>query len=133
MKILFITILLLLNAAVGKLHMLNVQQREPVTFALTNGQWFNGKTFELKTFYSANGKFTLKKPARLDSTIDLNGAYCVPPFAEAHNHNIDGAVEERSRRAIEKYLADGVFYVKIQGNFPIGEPGGPILNLRLPD
>ena len=62
-------------------------------------------------------------------------AWIIPPFAEAHNHNIDGAVEARSLAAIRKYVADGVFYVKIQGNYPltdeqrrrlpINRPGAP--------
>ena len=79
--------------------------------------------------------FRFEKPARIDRTLDLAGAWIVPPFAEAHNHNIDGAVEERSLAAIRKYVADGVFYVKIQGNYPltdeqrrrlpINRPGAP--------
>ncbi|HEU4689309.1 MAG TPA: amidohydrolase family protein, partial [Vicinamibacterales bacterium] len=75
------------------------------------------------------------EPARIDRAIDLSGTWVVPPFAEAHNHNIDGAVEQRSLAAIRKYAADGVFYVKIQGNYaltdeqrrrlPINRPGAP--------
>ena len=53
----------------------------------------------------------------------MAGSWVVPPFAEAHNHNITGwehdAVEERNRKVISKYVADGVFYVKIQGSFPL--------------
>ena len=109
-------------------------QTDPV-IALTNGRWFDGTTFQPRTAYSVNGLFRFEKPARIDRTIDLAGAWIVPPFAEAHNHNIDGAVEERSLAAIRKYVADGVFYVKIQGNYPltaeqrrrlpINRPGAP--------
>ena len=60
------------------------------------------------------------------------GSWIVPPFAEAHNHNITGwehdAVEERNRKVISKYVADGVFYVKIQGSFPLTDA----LRRRLP-
>ncbi|QHT71493.1 amidohydrolase family protein [Rhodocytophaga rosea] len=89
------------------------------TIALVNGQWFTGKGFESRTGYSVNGRFTFKKPKQIDQTIDLAGTWLVPPFGEAHNHNIDGVVEERSKKAIERYMADGVFYVKIQGNYPL--------------
>ncbi len=87
----------------------------PSRIALTNGQWFNGSGFEARTMYSVDGRFTATQPARIDSTLDLAGTWIVPPFGEAHNHNIDGAVEERSRQALRRYVADGVFYVKIQG------------------
>jgi hypothetical protein len=69
--------------------------------------------------YSVDGRFTATRPARIDSALDLAGTWIVPPFGEAHNHNIDGAVEERSRQALRRYVADGVFYVKIQGNYPL--------------
>ena len=100
--------------------------------ALSNGRWFDGRSFELRTAYSVDGRLTFRKPARVDRTIDLAGTWIVPPFAEAHNHNITGwehdAVEERNRKVISKYVADGVFYVKIQGSFPLTDA----LRRRLP-
>lgn len=90
--------------------------QKPPNIALTNGEWFNGKSFNSRTVYSVNGRFTFKKPVRVDSNLDLAGAWIVPPFGEAHNHNIGTGVEELDKRAIQKYLADGVFYVQIQGN-----------------
>ena len=87
--------------------------------ALTNGRWFDGNTFQPRTAYSINGFLSFEKPARVDRVLDLAGGWIVPPFGEAHNHNIDGAVEERSLAAIRKYAADGVFYVKIQGNYAL--------------
>jgi imidazolonepropionase-like amidohydrolase len=89
--------------------------------ALTNGRWFDGKSFQPRTTFSVNGTLSFTEPARIDRVIDLSGAWVVPPFAEAHNHNIDGAVEERSLAAIRKYVADGVLYVKIQGNYPLSD------------
>ena len=102
------------------------------SIALPNGRWFDGRSFELRTAYSVDGRLTFRKPARVDRTIDLAGTWIVPPFAEAHNHNITGwehdAVEERNRKVISKYVADGVFYVKIQGSFPLTDA----LRRRLP-
>jgi imidazolonepropionase-like amidohydrolase len=104
--------------------------------AFTNGRWFDGTSFQPRTAYSVNGTLRFTAPARIDRSIDLSGAWVIPPFAEAHNHNIDGAVEERSLAAIRKYAADGVFYVKIQGNYPLtGEQRGrlPINRPGAPD
>jgi imidazolonepropionase-like amidohydrolase len=112
-----------------------VSQADAV-FAFTNGRWFDGTSFQPRTAYSVNGTLRFTEPARIDRSIDLSGAWVIPPFAEAHNHNIDGAVEERSLAAIRKYVADGVFYVKIQGNYPLtGEQRGrlPINRPGAPD
>ena len=84
-------------------------------FLLINGRWFDGKKFAARTFYSVGGTLTSKKPARVDSVIDLRGGYVVPPFGEAHNHNVEGAEPEKIIRA---YLEDGIFYVKNPNNLP---------------
>jgi imidazolonepropionase-like amidohydrolase len=112
-------------------------QGEPVpaarNVALVNGQWFTGTGFEARTVYSVGGRFTSTKPARVDTTLDLAGTWVVPPFGEAHNHNVDGAVEARTRQALARYVADGVFYVQIQGNFPIGDELRRRLPMNRPD
>ncbi len=95
------------------------QSAAPPAVALIHGQWFNGQGFESRTMYSSGGFFTSKKPLHVDRTIDLVGAWIVPPFAEAHNHNLGTGVDAGERKAIRKYLTDGVFYVKIQGNLPV--------------
>jgi hypothetical protein len=100
--------------------------------ALTNGRWFDGERFLPRTVYSVNGFFSFEKPARVGRTVDLAGGWIVPPFGEAHNHNIDGAVEERSRAAIRKYVADGVLYVKIQGNYPLTDQQRGALPINRP-
>jgi imidazolonepropionase-like amidohydrolase len=114
---------------------LTLSSQADAVIAFTNGRWFDGNSFRPGTTYSVNGTISFTAPARIDRTIDLSGTWVVPPFAEAHNHNIDGAVEQRSLAAIRKYVADGVFYVKIQGNYPltddqrtrlpINRPGAP--------
>ncbi len=42
------------------------------SYAFVNGRWFNGTSFDRKTFYSTNGLFTDRQPARIDSTVDLH-------------------------------------------------------------
>lgn len=84
------------------------------TYAFLNGRWFDGKGFEAVTWYSVQGRFTRQSPQGPVETIDLSGLFIVPPFGEAHNHNVErrwnlGEVSAR-------YLRDGVFYVKNPNN-----------------
>lgn len=88
-------------------------------YKFVNGQWFNGKAFEPLTFYSVDGKLTKKRPAGDFEIVDLANGFVVPPFAEAHNHNLGSAMffnREFTRQMIQRYLSDGVFYVKIPAN-----------------
>lgn len=88
-------------------------------YEFVNGRWFDGKGFRPQTFYSAGGVLTGKRPRGDVETIDLADGFVVPPFAEAHNHNLGSAVYlnlEFTRRMIQRYLAAGVFYVKIPAN-----------------
>lgn len=86
------------------------------TYRFINGQWFNGEKFGSAGFYSVGGVLTSRQPPRVDAVIDLAGKYVIPPFGEAHNHNVENPqrIEELSRR----YLQDGIFYVKNPNNLP---------------
>ena len=93
------------------------------TVALTGGRWFDGQAFRDhtgsgKTLYSVDGRFSAMKPAHVDSVIDLKGWYIVPPFGEAHNHNLDFSDEEQWARIKAMYLRDGIFYIKNPTNLP---------------
>lgn len=91
----------------------------PKSYQFINGQWFDGQNFRRQTFYSVNGVLTHKEPARVDEVVDLKNGFVVPPFAEAHNHNLGSAVylnREFIRQMIQRYLAAGIFYVKIPAN-----------------
>ena len=81
-------------------------------YEFTNGNWFDGQKFVARTFYSVGGMLTSKRPARVDRVFDLSGKYVVPPFGEAHNHNLDRSSDERFAKVIKMYLDDGIFYVK---------------------
>lgn len=89
----------------------------PKHYQFVNGRWFDGHQFRQDTFYAVDGRLTRKQPAKIDAVVDLHGGFVVPPFGEAHNHNVNGpwGVDE----VIRRYLKDGVFYVKIPGD--IGE------------
>lgn len=80
----------------------------PPTLAFQGGRWFDGSRFVPATWYAVDGRFTAKRPSRIDATIDLNGRYVLPPLAEAHNH--DAQNDHNAGRAVEKNLGQGVFY-----------------------
>jgi imidazolonepropionase-like amidohydrolase len=88
------------------------------TYEFANGNWFDGKGFRRKVFYSINGFFSEKRPTKVDETLDLKGGYVVPPFADAHTHHFDSPRLIDQQIAI--YLRDGVFYAKTQGNLRSG-------------
>jgi hypothetical protein len=52
----------------------------------------------------------------VDSLIDLSGKYVVPPFGEAHNHNVEQS--SRLDAVIHAYLKAGIFYVKNPNSLP---------------
>ncbi|HNM60370.1 MAG TPA: hypothetical protein PKL51_04435 [Nitrospira sp.] len=79
-------------------------------YAFINGQWFDGEGFRAATWYSVEGRLTKRPPAGLVQTVDLAGLYMVPPFGEAHNHNVEGPWNVQA--VAQRYLHDGVFYVK---------------------
>jgi hypothetical protein len=88
-------------------------------YKFVNGQWYDGKKFVRRTFYSVDGYLTERAPHTAAETLDLSNGFVVPPFAEAHNHNLGSAVylkREFIEQMIQRYLAAGIFYVKIPAN-----------------
>ena len=81
-----------------------------------NGLWLTDAGFEPRTAYSVGETLTFRRPARVGSTVDLGGGFVVPPFAEAHNHNVENA--DRIEALAQKYLEHGIYYVKNPTNFP---------------
>ena len=78
------------------------------TLRFTGAMWWTPDGFVPGDHYVRGGVFV--KPTPRARTVDLNGAFVVPPFGEAHNHNIDAP--EIARAVSDQYLANGVFYVK---------------------
>jgi hypothetical protein len=87
-------------------------------YEFANGRWFDGQKFVHGKFYTVGGLLTAKRPARIDAVFDLTGKYVVPPFGEAHNHNVEWNNEETFARTRRMYLEAGVFYVKNPNNLP---------------
>ena len=89
-------------------------------YELRDGRWLGADGFRAGTRWVDGGRLTLRRPAHVDSVIDLAGRWVVPPFGEAHNHNLDYSTPSRTDSLIRRYLRDGVFYVKNPGNLPRG-------------
>ena len=81
-----------------------------------NGQWFNGKEFIASDFYSVNGFLTKNAPSSVDTVVDLKQQFIIPPFGEAHNHSPE--TDQDIDVFIERYLADGIFYIKNPNSIP---------------
>ena len=77
-------------------------------YALENGAWWTGERFEPRTMYVAGGTFSARRPARVDSVVDLGGGFVVPPFGDAHAHHFESAA--MAPRIDQMYLRDGIFY-----------------------
>lgn len=80
---------------------------------IINVKWFDGKTFRSEPLYIVEGKFTFSAPDTIMQTIDARYGYLIPPFAEAHNHNI---FPLGFAHTLKNYKEHGVLYAMSQGN-----------------
>ena len=89
-----------------------IENPSSLKMQLLNGRWFDGQKFVDRTVWVENGVLSFKAiKSSVDTIIDLSGQYVIPPFAEAHNHNLESSYQLQDR--IDSYLKNGVFYVKI--------------------
>ncbi len=84
------------------------------TTAFTDAHWWTGDSYSHGARYVRDGVFVAGDEAgAIDDTVDLAGAFVIPPFGEAHNHNVDGVGGPFGIGVMNtRYLEDGVFYVK---------------------
>ena len=88
-----------------------ISNRNSPTIKLVNGNWFDGKSFIKKTAWINDGTISFSDMrTEIDTVIDLTTRYVIPPFGEAHNHNLES--EYKLKERIDSYLDNGVFYVK---------------------
>lgn len=110
---LLIVVVILLAFHAKKTEIIKTANENPnsLSMMLVNGNWFNGKTFENKTAWVSKGILSFTAPnQKNDTVINLDGKYVIPPFGEAHNHNLESDYKLNER--ISSYLKNGVFYVK---------------------
>jgi hypothetical protein len=104
----------------------------PPTLEIRGGRWWDGRAFRERLGFSVGGRLSFRAPSRIDETLDLRGAYIVPPYADAHNHGIGTGSEDRDLAMIAAYLRAGVFYMQSQGNLPFGPADKERLRLNTP-
>ena len=85
---------------------------------LVNGHWYTDTGFVSRTVYVEGGVFRSGRPATVDSTIDLRGGFVIPPFGDAHTHNLDGPFNLEKVR--DAYISEGTFYVAVLTNTATG-------------
>jgi imidazolonepropionase-like amidohydrolase len=77
------------------------------TVVYENGHVWDGGGFVNRPLVVRDGQF-VDAPTEADTTVDLNGGYVIPPFGDAHTHNLGaGGI---SIRMEEMYLRQGIFY-----------------------
>jgi hypothetical protein len=108
MRRIIITVALLPSLILASAGGASAQDARAVAF--TNGLWFDGSEFQAKTAYVVGDTLSFRRPKRIDETIDLHGGFVVPPFGEAHNHNVESL--NKIDELIARYLQHGIFYVK---------------------
>ena len=78
---------------------------------LAGGKWFDGEKFVQREVWVEDGILHFENIGKaVDTVLDLTDTFIIPPFAEAHNHNLESAYQLEKR--INSYLKHGVFYVK---------------------
>ncbi|WP_222983117.1 amidohydrolase family protein [Flagellimonas meishanensis] len=88
-----------------------VDNPKSLKMELVHGKWFNGQEFIERTVWVEDGLLSFDNiENEVDTVLDLSEKFVIPPFAEAHNHNLESDYELEKR--IDDYLKNGVFYVK---------------------
>lgn len=84
---------------------------------LKNGWIWDGEAMVQRDLFITGPVFGAEAPARIDSIIDLEGKYVLPPFGDFHTHLFDG---DYSVAFDSMFLAQGVFYAHDLCNDPFG-------------
>ena len=80
---------------------------DPVT-EYVNGNWYTDAGFVSKSMYEQSGRFVDLAGNPLTRTVDLDGAFVVPAFAEGHHHMV---LCEPGR--LQSFIAAGILYAGI--------------------
>ena len=96
-------------------------------YEFRNGSWFNGTAFVPGTWYANKGLLTRKAPSKVDSVIDLQQRWVVPPMGDAFCSSV--ADNSAAANTAKMYFDEGVFYLQILGNTQEGRAAAtPVLN-----
>ncbi len=112
MKRLMLFTALLICACAGTEELAPRQDRTAYVGAMV----WDGAAFRPRDIVVAGDRIVDEPAGSAEHRVELDGGYVVPPFCEAHNHNL-GAAEE-NEASIARYLREGIFYVGILSNLP---------------
>ena len=102
-------------------------QNTTKNYEFRNGLWYDGKGFVKATWFTSNGLLSKKAPAKVDSVIDLEGKYLIPPFGDAHCSSV--SENPSAANTLSMYLGEGVYYLQIMGNTQEGRSASaPLMN-----
>jgi hypothetical protein len=80
------------------------------------GRWFDGTAFvERSSMFVVGAVFRERRPSRVDSVVNLDGRFVVPPFGDAHQHLFDPS---SASAFVARQVRDGIFYIKEQSSAP---------------
>ena len=88
----------------------------PDRTAYVNAQVFDGERFAPGAIVVEGDRLVTADPSTATKRVDLGGNYVVPPFCEAHNHNL--GLPDENDATIARYLSEGIFYVGVLSNLP---------------
>jgi len=103
----------------------SIGQSEGKNYEFQNGHWFSGDGFTDATWYVSNGMLSKKAPSKIDSVIDLNGRWVIPPFGDAHCTSV--ADNPNAANVLNLYQGEGVFYLQVMGNTKAGRAATELL------
>jgi hypothetical protein len=83
-------------------------------YEFKNGNWYNGSDFTPATWYSVGGKLSKKAPSKIDSVIDLDYHWVIPPLGDAFSSCL--TEHPSPEMNLKAYLNEGVFYIQTLGN-----------------
>ena len=100
---------LLVLIVLAPLSSLDAQAVRGRTYELRGGWWLADTSFVRRQMYVLDGRLTDRRPAVVDSVMELGNRYIVPPFADAHTHLLTDPAS--ARREADQLLAQGIFSV----------------------
>jgi len=80
------------------------------------GRWFDGAAFVERPMYVVGSVLRERRLSRVDSVVNLDGRFVVPPFGDAHQHLFDPS---RASAFVARHVHDGIFYIKEQSGAPM--------------
>ena len=90
-------------------HSLDAQSVRGRTYEVRGGWWLADTGFVRRTLFVVDGVLRDRRPATVDSVVELSDAYVVQPFADAHTHLLTDS--SSAKRESDELLARGIFSV----------------------